>query len=169
MAYNKNIWTNSNLPGISADNLNHIEQGIEDAHNSIETINANTSDLSLKKLWENENPADSFASQNIILNSSDYDYLIIFWLNYKNTNRLDTTFTLKNYGAYLNLASDYSNGGNTYYVSSYVREFNRNSDISFTFDNCYVRYGNSTTRLTSNENIIPVFIYGGKFLEVANE
>lgn len=167
---------------ISKENIfSNLEDEIDTNATDISTINTNIGDLSdletsdktsvvnainskvLKKLWENEDPTNNFAAQTITLSSDDYNYLIIFWLNYKTTNRLDTTFTLKNYGAYLNLASDYSPSGGIYYVASYVREFTRDSDTSYSFGDCYVRYGNSTNRPTSNANIIPVVIYGGKF------
>lgn len=163
---NKKI-SKENILGDIENNITVIDNNIGDLSN-LETsdkssvVNAINSQI-IKKLWENLNPNDDFSTQSITLSSDDYDYLIIFWLNYKTSNRLDTTITLKNYGAYLNLASDYSPGGGVYYASSYVREFDRNTDTSFTFKDCFVRYSNSTSRPTSNGNIIPVFIYGGKF------
>ena len=45
MAYNKNIWTNSNLPAINDTNLNHIEEGIEAAHNAIDSTNTKLTSL----------------------------------------------------------------------------------------------------------------------------
>lgn len=35
MAYTKTVWSNNNEPALNADNLNHIEQGIYDAHDSL--------------------------------------------------------------------------------------------------------------------------------------
>ena len=34
MAYNKTTWVNNQAPALDADHLNHIEQGIYDAHTS---------------------------------------------------------------------------------------------------------------------------------------
>lgn len=34
MAYTKNIWKNGELPAINNENLNHIEQGIKEAHDN---------------------------------------------------------------------------------------------------------------------------------------
>lgn len=45
MAYTKTVWTNSNLPGISADSLNHIKEGIEAAHNAIDSTNTKLTSL----------------------------------------------------------------------------------------------------------------------------
>ena len=42
MAYTKVQWRNNQSPAINADNLNHIEQGIESAHNQMAI---NTSDI----------------------------------------------------------------------------------------------------------------------------
>lgn len=118
----------------------------------------------LIKLWENSAPTSDFSSQNITLSSDDYDYLIFVWDSYKGRNEVCSTFVPKGYGGYLNLASDYSPGGGAgYYASTYIREATRNSDTSFTIGNCYVRYGNQTTRPTASTNIIPLVIYGGKF------
>lgn len=38
MSYTKTQWRNNQSPAINADNLNHIEQGIYDAHSNIETL-----------------------------------------------------------------------------------------------------------------------------------
>lgn len=169
MAYTKTSWSNNTSPGISADNLDHIETGIEDAHEDISTVATNILAISLKKLWENENPTGDFNTQNITLSSDDYDYLIFFWKQGKNVSRLDSTMILKGYGAYLNMASDYPIGSNNYKVASYVRDVTRVSDTSYTIDTCYARYGDSTTRPTYDANIIPIAIYGGKFLEVDDD
>lgn len=42
MSYTKTTWVNNQAPAINADNLNHMEQGIESAHNQIDI---NTSDI----------------------------------------------------------------------------------------------------------------------------
>ena len=42
MSYTKTVWRNNQAPAINADNLNHIEQGIESAHNQMAI---NTSDI----------------------------------------------------------------------------------------------------------------------------
>lgn len=36
MAYNKTTWVNNQAPALDADHLNHIEQGIKDAHEELE-------------------------------------------------------------------------------------------------------------------------------------
>lgn len=65
MAYSKNTWTNSDLPAISADNLNHIEDGIETAHENIDNITNNslpnlteysTDEVNTGKKWINDKP-----------------------------------------------------------------------------------------------------------------
>lgn len=65
MAYSKNTWTNSDLPAISADNLNHIEDGIETAHENIDNITNNslpnlteysTDEVNTGKIWIDGKP-----------------------------------------------------------------------------------------------------------------
>lgn len=46
MAYTKTIWKNDQLPAINEGNLNNIENGIEEAHNSIDKVNNNIGNLS---------------------------------------------------------------------------------------------------------------------------
>lgn len=52
MAYTKTIWSNSSLPAISDDNLNHIETGIKNAHDSIDEINTILDNLTTYSLDE---------------------------------------------------------------------------------------------------------------------
>lgn len=40
MAYNKTTWVNNQAPALDADHLNHIEQGIKDAHEELEEVAA---------------------------------------------------------------------------------------------------------------------------------
>ena len=37
MAYTKTVWVDNQSPDINATNLNHIEQGIYDAHTQVDT------------------------------------------------------------------------------------------------------------------------------------
>ena len=45
MSYTKTVWRNNQAPAINADNLNHIEQGIESAHNQIAIDTSNIESL----------------------------------------------------------------------------------------------------------------------------
>ena len=40
MAYTKKTWVSGETP-LSAENMNHIEQGVADAHNDISSLNTN--------------------------------------------------------------------------------------------------------------------------------
>lgn len=159
---------------LSASNLNAMVDGIYDDIGDVSELETTakgslvdaTNELNttrLIKLWENPNPNASFANQTITLSSNDYDYLIWVWKNYVTNQYNDSTFCLKGYGVYLNLASDYNIGSGNYNVASYTRVVSRTTDTSFSVDNCYARYGNSTSRPTSNSNIIPIAVYGSKF------
>ncbi len=45
MAYNPTIWNNNNVPAVTADNLNHMETGIKEAHDGIDEINTKLTSL----------------------------------------------------------------------------------------------------------------------------
>ena len=147
---------------VTADDMNEIKEVTNENYNDFEEFKTNKT---LKKLWENPNPNMAFSAQDITLSSDDYDYLTWFCIWYTGISqiRLLSYTILKNYGLYMNGAGDYTPGNNQYYVASFIREVNRNSDTSFNVGNCFVRYGNSTNRPTQNVTLVPVAIYGGKF------
>ena len=45
MAYTKTTWRNNQSPAINADNLNHIEQGVYEAHQDIAENTQNIENL----------------------------------------------------------------------------------------------------------------------------
>lgn len=148
---------------LSAANLKKMEDNTENFVN--EEIENLTTKTSITKLWENSSPNVSFSEQDITLSSDDYDYLIWFCIYYTGISevRLVSYIALKGYGLYINASGDYTPNSSQYYVASFIREINRNSDTSFSVGNCYVRYGNSTNRPTQNVTLVPLAVYGGKF------
>lgn len=109
MAYTKQIWENlpsTNTP-ITADRLNHMEDGIYDAYainNSYSTSQTtgytsyyvnNNFEKKGTILWTNSSPTNDFASQNITLSSGDYDVLKIFFKRTKTENILLSNETIK--------------------------------------------------------------------------
>ena len=52
MAYSPILWENNNPPAVSADNLRHMDTGIKDAHDSIDTINTIIANLTTYSLDE---------------------------------------------------------------------------------------------------------------------
>lgn len=140
MAYTKTVWTNSNLPGISADSLNHIEEGIEAAHESMGEI-----------LWTNPNPTVSFSSQTITLSTNDYDmYEIIYYSSITQAGQMATGKIKKGENLYLT---------QTYYdtqVRVRQREVNYSSDLSL---NVQEAKNNGSTQ---NTDLIPIYVIGYK-------
>lgn len=140
MAYTKTVWTNSNLPGISADSLNHIEEGIEAAHESMGKI-----------LWTNPNPTVSFSSQTITLSTNDYDmYEIIYYSSITQAGQMATGKIKKGENLYLT---------QTYYdtqVRVRQREVNYSSDLSL---NVQEAKNNGSTQ---NTDLIPIYVIGYK-------
>ena len=50
MAYTKTVYVNDNPPALNADNLNHIEQGIYDAHQENEELSYYISTINKEKV-----------------------------------------------------------------------------------------------------------------------
>jgi hypothetical protein len=150
----------SNLNG-NNDKINASEIAIKKDDN-VFLLDERLNNLKLTKLWQNPKSTEEFSSQTISLNSDDYDYYIILSKNYKSIATMISEFSLKGLGVYINMASDYGVSG-TYYASTYIREVKCISDTSLSIGDCYVRYGNNTSRSTANSNIIPYIIFGGHF------
>jgi hypothetical protein len=121
----------------------------------------NLSQLRTRVLWTNSNPTSSFASQNIVLSSGDYDYLLLFYKISYDSNAVVSKIFPKGYGTEIDI-SEVFNGD---YVSvNRCRVITRNSDISLTVGNCQtgvLRNGGGTERyLTDNAMLVPIQIIG---------
>lgn len=109
----------------------------------------------LTKLWENPSPTSAFTAQTITLNSADYDFLIIIYKLINNASYQESVIIQKGNGAVLDIA--YSSGSavlNYHRLASYV------SDISLSFDDCYLTL-TSGTQVVNTSNV-PIAIYGIK-------
>lgn len=67
MSYTKTTWRNNQAPAINADNLNHMEQGIESAHNQIDVNTSNIGSLTTQV----QNNATNIASEISARQSGD--------------------------------------------------------------------------------------------------
>lgn len=134
-----------------------------DSGSTLASLDTITNNHTLKLLWKNPNPNNSFGAQTITLSSSDYDYLI-FLCRFQSGMQIISQITLKGCGTLFGVGWDYNGGsGNTYYSAGFRRTFSRNSDTSFSVSDCYIRQGSSTTNYTNSNNIVPLYVYGGKF------
>lgn len=110
--------------------------------------------IGAKKLWENQNPSNTFESQTIILKNDNYDTLKIFYLRTYGSgnqdNQMMSTEIIKGYNGLLH--SNWSGTTN----ATQMRMMTRNSDTSYTFSNAY-QSGSVT-----NSIIIPMLIIGYK-------
>ena len=67
MSYTKTTWRNNQAPAINADNLNHMEQGIDSAHNQIDVNTSNIETLTT----QTQNNASNLASEISARQSAD--------------------------------------------------------------------------------------------------
>ena len=167
MAYTKTIWVNNSSPYINANNLNKIENQLEENTNDIETnttnIQTNTENITNITgtiLWENSNhtSTSAFASQNITLSSSDYDYLEILYTNWIGQNKYCSVRVPKGKSCFLqNTFVDNSNG----YLG--VRNINYSTDTSLSVEDCYAIIGGNVFQVQVNNYWnIPQYVIGYK-------
>lgn len=121
----------------------------------------------LTKLWENPDPSQLFAAQDITLSSSDYDFLLTIYIT---TNTITATSNgvghsvIVKKGSSISLDCVLPYGGRP--VEVYYRPMLRNSNTSYSVGTC--RIGNITNSgsvsFTDNNTYacIPVAIYGIK-------
>lgn len=144
-----------NLPDkttpLNAQNLNKIQENVENEINRMKP----------KILWQNPNPTVTFNEQDIILNSDDYDMLLVIYKEYKGQIFMMSNFTVKGLNVKLIDASDYGASGN-YYIATYLRRIVRNSDTSFHVNSCFVHYNSGTTNKEDNNYLIPLYFIGYK-------
>lgn len=106
------------------------------------------------KLWENLTPSAPFTAQNITLNSSDYDFLLVF--SKYGSNIACSITAPKGFGVFLNIASATSDG--TY---CFRRALNYIDDTTLGVADNYSAFG-TTAATVDNAVNIPVVIYGIK-------
>lgn len=137
----------------------------DEVDNAINTANASASlaesvaNKGLKLLWENLNPNTDFEAQNIVLNSSDYDYLMIFFKRGVSSEAgLNCEFTLKGKATSLHEITTSTSS----YITVNTRTIAYTSDtVLSASDNQQQRTG--SIREKNNSATIPYSIYGGKF------
>lgn len=101
-------------------------------------------------LWTNPNPNSNFSSQNITLNSSDYDVLEVYSKQTTTNSRLSNTKIIKGYDGIMVTTFDTGVSGR--------RTATRISDTSYTIGNLQ-----STSEYVGNNSfIIPLYIIGYK-------
>lgn len=111
--------------------------------------------MRMSKLWENPNPNVTFAAQNIILNSDDYDLLLIIFANTSvaSARRLSSVTILKGYSANATIAGWADNA-----ALNFGRYITYVSDTVFSVGEGY----DSNSSTVNNTRGIPIVIYGIK-------
>ena len=170
MAYQKQIWENlpsTNTP-VSAERLNHMEDGIHDAneglievHNSYST---NTTDsyscnyvngLNGIILWTNPNPTSDFSSQTITLSSDDYDVLEFFYEYDTSGVRVVSERTIKGNGVQFDVYST------VVPTRAWRRRAEFVSNTSYSIGNC-TRMEYNQTSYNENGFCVPLYVIGYK-------
>lgn len=180
MAYQKQTWVDypDTSSPLTAERLNHMEDGIEEAWNhgggggaevvndysesqekaySCNYINNNFESKS-KLLWTNPNPTSAFNAQTVTLSSSDYDVLEIFYFDFTDTLNIYSTKTLKGSPCNLMAMFQYQNHG---YAGSRLVTYV--SDTSYNFQTpLTIIESDAFGRHTASQWCVPLYIVGYK-------
>ena len=135
MAYTKTTWVNGETP-INADNLNNIETGVSGVIGTI--------------LWTNPDPTADFSSQNIALNSSDYDVLEFVWLGIKTLSIVFSERVIKGHGTQFDYFQTTSTNTRASRRITYV------NNTSYTVGDCNI------SNNSANNFCIPLYVIGYK-------
>ena len=131
-------FVNNSEPYLSAENLNQMQSNIEEA-------------IKGEILWTNPNPTSDFGSQDITLNSSNYDVYELYYKNSKSETRLISTKSIKGYG-FVCFGLNGAQQGNTY-----IRDISYVNDTKLNIGRC-ANPGVSHV----NDYCVPIYIIGYK-------
>jgi len=111
-------------------------------------------------LWTNQNPTTGFESQNIELNSNDYDYYEVLFIEQLGSfnNLLSTGKIPKGRNTTLITTTNYANT----YPQIFRREVNYINASSLKINNGYYQSCNSNNRSSNNQIVVPYQIIGYK-------
>ena len=146
------VWDNTQWDLVKLQDLLTVLQAqISDIADKIDT----------PALWVNPDITVSFAAQNITIDdSSDYDYLIIAYLQYGGSNYSPTTVKIKNnVGEKISVEFIYATSSD---LEQYSRQFTISSNTSISVGECYGWIGGSGS--SKPYGLLPVAIYGAKLL-----
>lgn len=150
--YEKQNWTNiEGETPFTAERMEHIENGIYDNSNSIDTVNKN---LKGTILWTNPNPEQAFESQKVTLNSDDYDISKIFYRHFCGDKTCFSQEVIKGYNGALEKV-DIDDATQT-------REFTYISDTELSFGEGKFMHPSYSEPKTQNTRCVPMFIVGYK-------
>ena len=111
-------------------------------------------DKGLKKLWENQSTKTNFLGKTINLLNNNYDYLVWFYYDDIQNRYSMSRQSLKGSGTVLNHSFSSS-------LTNLARTVNYQSDTNFNIEDC--RTVSSTGGTVTNDKLIPIAVYGGKF------
>lgn len=163
---------------LSAGNLNAMQDGIYDdignlttlettnKENVVSSINElnNVKSLRLKKLWENPNPGADIGGSGykIVLNSNDYDYLVLIYAIATDCRYMKSAISLKGHGFCLDYVDSFWTGSSYSGPAARRRYINYVNDTELNAQGSeYYQAGIAVFQQPGTN--IPIAIYGGKF------
>lgn len=109
-------------------------------------------------LWKNLNPDVAFGTQTVTLNSSDYDVLEVFYYDFINSRRIQSSKLIKGENGNLTTNFQYNDHG---YMGD--REIRYVDDLTYRFaQGVSTIQADILTRSAANDWLIPIYIVGYK-------
>lgn len=153
----KNI-ENGITEAISDSIVESLEGNETDKTPNVASIKKEFSAIKGKVLWSNSNPNDSFESQNVTLDNSDYDLLEFFYYDFVSTKSVCSQRVPKGNNAQLFALFDFNNLSYAGY-----RKVTRVSDTDFEVGEAITCiFDNQLKRQKNNQWLIPLYIVGYK-------
>lgn len=141
---NGDSTTTPATPGL-VDRVVNLELSVNGDPESVPPILPTVGNIRYDILWENPEPTAAFTAQNITLDSSDYDLLMVVWLGDINTPIYTyPSICINGYGSSVSLPA-----------TSNYRLFTRVSDTSYSID---------AGGVDSTSKLVPLVVYGIKIL-----
>ena len=148
---------------ISAENLNHMETGIEGAHTGLAALQADVAALHAglvkETLWVNPSPESDFTAKAVQLQKpmTQYDYILVKYNAIKSSNVLKYSVFDPQKWDYLHYFS----------LQNWIlveRSLSSGSASHLNFGDAYYRYIDPSSQMvTMNNYLIPLEIIGVKF------
>lgn len=165
------LWVDPEEPiqVLGTEVVNNMNGNETDKAPSVQSVKSyvNTYDDNhkMKLLWENPNPSQRFTTQDITLDSGDYDYLKWFYRVWGSTDALTSIDVLKGSNAMLiGGGIAHMSGSSTYYGAVYQRICEYTNNTTYNVKDGVAYIGNqSSPGADGNTYLIPFAVYGVKF------
>ena len=142
---------------VTSDDMNEIKQVVNENDDTLISQGNTINNIKGTILWTNPNPNSVFTTQNITLDSDDYDILEIYMKLNSGENEIISQKVIKGYNTTLqgNIIANNK-------VYHRIRKFNRTNDTTYSVGTGYQQITNESTYSQADSSLVPIYIVGYK-------